>query len=84
MEQAGITHVLRAMQLHPSDADVQVDACFALELLARNNEEIQELIVDSKGISLIVDTMRRHESVARVQHTACLVLWTVAANDARR
>ena len=84
VEQDGITVVLRAMQLHPSEATVQLYACLALEVLARNNEEIQELIVDSKGISLIVDTMRRHESVARVQHTACLVLWTVAANDARR
>ena len=80
VEQDGITVVLRAMQLHPLEAKVQWTACEALEVLARNNEEIQELIVGSNGITRIVDAMERHESDGRLQEFGCWALDRLTAH----
>ena len=59
--------VLLAIELHPSDANIQQRGGFAFFALAKNNEENQKAIVDSKGISQNVVTRGRHESVAVVQ-----------------
>jgi hypothetical protein len=75
--------IIRAMDLHQDDANVQKLACGALYNLAVNNAN-QVTLMAAEAHVRIIRAMDRHQDDANVQTTACLALLNLALNDANR
>lgn len=52
-DESMITALVKAMQIHPDDYDVQQNGCLALSGLSRGGESNKALIVDSGGLDVV-------------------------------
>lgn len=77
----GIIVILAAMRAHAGDANVQVQACCALQSLSWNNDNNQLVIAGSGGIIVVVAAMTAHEGLVSMQLSGCLVLRNVASHN---
>ncbi len=73
--------IIRAMDRHQDDAQVQEKACSALWILAANNAN-QVTLVAAEAHVRIIHAMDRHQDAAQVQENACGALWYLAVNEA--
>ncbi len=73
--------IIRAMDRHQDDAQVQESACIALSDLAAVSDANQATRVAAERIFREMD---RHQDDAQVQVKACGALWMLANNDANQ
>jgi hypothetical protein len=72
----GVIAIVRSMQSHPKNINIQVSACQALAHLSVDNES-QEAICEVGGRSAIVSAMEAHCNVLEVQQAACRALASI-------
>ncbi|GBG33765.1 Protein kinase, putative [Hondaea fermentalgiana] len=76
--------LLEAMRAHPGDADVQKNACLALQNLSLNDRNKEILGQDLNAGLEILTAMRAHEKDGDVQEFGCGALQNLALDEQNR
>ena len=79
---SGASAVLRAMDAHPTVANVQAASCRALADLAAEGSRQREELLRLGGVEAVLRAMRRHPTQAAVQETGYRTLRSLAAGSA--
>ncbi|CAB9528750.1 ARM [Seminavis robusta] len=74
----GVMAIVRAMQMHPTNVAIQVNACEALEHLSVD-PDTQAATTEVGGMAAIVQAMQRHPDNQQVQTAACKALAPITA-----
>jgi len=77
----GAEAVLRAMELHASNAQIQTDGCGVLRNVSAGNAQHQAHIVSLGGAQRVLDAMVRHAQHVAVQWAGCWALFCLTVHN---
>ena len=75
---------MKALERHPSDAEVQDNASYALGNICANSQERSAKAADLGALEAVVKALERHPGHAEVQRNASLALGHLCANSQER